>query len=184
MASLPYRPSLVLRCLLGSFFLGRWFWSKVNNEAAEMPLQQSTVWKIYWKAAVGVWFVFLIVMAVALQRRPPRPGESSGVAQLRTINTAEVRYLSSHNGSYGNIPDLISAGLLDERFRGSIGGYTFSVSASGTGYTARAVPASRCRGNNRPEPLARRVRRVCRNERVDEKLIPFQHLVGVLVRVL
>jgi len=142
-AAVPALAGLALS--LGLFFLGRWVWSKVNNEAAETPLKQSTVWKIYWKAAVGVWFVLLIVMAAALQRKPPRPGDST-VLQLMTINTAEIRYLSSHNGSYGDITDLISAGLLDERFRGSIGGYTFSVSASGNDYTATAIPASKNSG--------------------------------------
>ncbi len=33
------------------------------------------------------------------------------------------------------------------------------------------------RVNDRPEPLTRRVRRTRRNQRVDEDLIPFQHLV-------
>ena len=40
------------------------------------------------------------------------------------------------------------------------------------------------RVNNRPEPLTRGVRRVCCNERVDQDLIPLQHLVGFLIEVL
>src|SRR5438876_9956435 len=40
------------------------------------------------------------------------------------------------------------------------------------------------RVNNRPDPRTRGVRGICRNERVDEDLIPLQHLVGFLIEVL
>jgi hypothetical protein len=43
---------------------------------------------------------------------------------------------------YGDIPDLISAGLIDQRFEGPVAGYFFSVTASGSGYTATAFPVS------------------------------------------
>jgi prepilin-type N-terminal cleavage/methylation domain-containing protein len=68
--------------------------------------------------------------------------ESAAVSNLRTINTAEVTYLSSSPGTYGNIPDLITAGLLDSRFGGTISGYGFQIQASGSDYTATASPAS------------------------------------------
>jgi hypothetical protein len=68
--------------------------------------------------------------------------ESSAVAQLRTINTAEVTYLSSNGGKYGSIPELISQGLLDSRFAGSVSGYTFTATASGSDYTVTAMPSS------------------------------------------
>jgi hypothetical protein len=67
--------------------------------------------------------------------------EATAVSQLRTINTFEVTYLSS-NGEYGNLPELISAGLLDSRFEGPVSGYTFTVQASGSNYTATAIPTS------------------------------------------
>jgi hypothetical protein len=66
--------------------------------------------------------------------------ESSSVAQLRTINTAEVTYLAAHGGIYGSIPDLINAGLLDKRFGAPISGYSFSIIAAGTNYVVAGIP--------------------------------------------
>lgn len=68
--------------------------------------------------------------------------ESAAVANLRTINTAEVTYLSSSSGSYGTIADLIAAGLLDETFSGTKAGYAYTVATSGRDYTAEATPIS------------------------------------------
>src|ERR1700745_4538807 len=82
--------------------------------------------------------IILIIATIAipsLLRSRQSAQESSAVAQLRTINTAEVTYLSSNQGSYGNIPALITQGLLDNRFTGSVSGYNFTVTASGTDYT-------------------------------------------------
>jgi len=68
--------------------------------------------------------------------------ESSAVANLRTINTALVTYLSSNGGRYGNIPDLIKAGLLDGRFGGVVSGFSYSIINAGGTYAAAAIPAS------------------------------------------
>jgi len=69
-------------------------------------------------------------------------GESPPVANLRTVNNAEITYLSQA-GSYGTITDLIAAGLLDEEFSGTKAGYNVSITldAMGSGYTAEALPA-------------------------------------------
>ena len=64
------------------------------------------------------------------------------MAQLRTINTAEVTYISSNQGSYGDLPSLITQGLIDSRFSGSVSGYSFTVTAAGANYTANANPTS------------------------------------------
>jgi hypothetical protein len=68
--------------------------------------------------------------------------ESSGRAQLRTINTEEVTYSSSTGGKYGTIQELISAGLLDRRYEGEIDGYSFQVQVQeqGKNYSATAIP--------------------------------------------
>ena len=94
--------------------------------------------------AVIVGILFLVVLLPNLLRPRPRGGgqESSAVANIRTINTAEVTYLSSNGGVYGSVPELITAGLLDSRYTGSVSGYTFAVTASGTEYTATATPTS------------------------------------------
>ena len=73
--------------------------------------------------------------------------ESAAVAQLRTLNTALVTYLSANQGRYGGIPDLIKAGLIDERFMGTVSGLNFSIVTAGSSYAAVAVPAAQ--GNTR-----------------------------------
>ena len=70
--------------------------------------------------------------------------DQAAVANLRTINTAEVTYLSSSGGTYGTMTDLIDARLLDDTFTGTKAGYNYSITlgATGSDYTAEAVPAS------------------------------------------
>ncbi|HLH31403.1 MAG TPA: hypothetical protein VKY31_09390, partial [Terriglobia bacterium] len=72
--------------------------------------------------------------------------ESSAVAQLRTINTAEVTYMAAHGGSYGSIPDMIDAGLLDKRFGATISGFNYSVISADRNYVAAAVPETQNAG--------------------------------------
>src|SRR5207253_7116780 len=89
--------------------------------------------------------IILIIATIAipsLLRSRQAAQETSAVAQLRTINTAEVTYLSSNQGSYGTVTMLVSQGLLDNRFTGSVSGYSFSVTASGSDYTGTASPTS------------------------------------------
>ena len=96
-----------------------------------------------------VVFIILIISAIAipsLLRSRQAANESAAVADLRTINTAQITYLSSAQGNYGNITQLMGAGLLDSRFAGVMSGYNFSVATSGTDYTATADPASASNG--------------------------------------
>ena len=89
--------------------------------------------------------IILIIATIAipsLLRSRQSAQESAAVAQLRTINTAEVTYLSSNQGAFGSIPDLVTQGLLDSRFLGSVSGYNFTITASGPNYTANADPTS------------------------------------------
>ena len=89
--------------------------------------------------------IILIIATIAipsLLRSRQSAQESSAVANVRTVNTAEITYLSSNQGSYGDIPSLITSGLLDTRFAGSVSGYSFVVSASGSDYTVTATPTS------------------------------------------
>src|SRR5262249_33619980 len=89
--------------------------------------------------------IILIIATIAipsLLRSRQAAQESAAVAQIRTINTAEVTYLSSAGGNYGTVTNLITAGLLDTRFATSVSGYTFNVQASQTDYTAFATPTS------------------------------------------
>src|SRR5438132_12126521 len=83
--------------------------------------------------------IILIIATIAipsLLRARQSAQEPSAVAQLRTINTAEVTYIGSNQGAYGDIPSLITQGLLDSRFSGSISGYSYVLAVSGHLYTA------------------------------------------------
>ena len=89
--------------------------------------------------------IILIIATIAipsLLRSRQAAQESSAVAQIRTVNTAEITYLSSNQGSFGGIPELITQGLLESRFAGSVSGYSFTVTASGSDYTVSATPTS------------------------------------------
>lgn len=88
--------------------------------------------------------ILLIIAAIAipgLLRARQVANESEAVESLRAINTAEARYLSS-SGAYGEMDDLVQAGLLDPSFERVKAGYTLEIEAGGDGYTARAIPAT------------------------------------------
>jgi prepilin-type N-terminal cleavage/methylation domain-containing protein len=101
--------------------------------------------------------IILIIATIAipsLLRSRQAANESAAVAELRTINTAQITYLSSAGGKYGDITMLVTAGLLDSRFANTattpLSGYTFAVTLSGTptgtDYVAAANPASTSTG--------------------------------------
>ena len=91
---------------------------------------------------VAIILIIAMIAIPSLLRSRQSAQESSAVAQLRTINTAEITYLSSNQGSYGRIRFLITQGLLDSRFARPVSGYRFTVRASGEDYTASAQPTS------------------------------------------
>jgi prepilin-type N-terminal cleavage/methylation domain-containing protein len=87
--------------------------------------------------------IILIIATIAipsLLRSRQSANESSAVANMRNLNTAEVSY-SSTNGAYGALTDLIAARLLDDRYGNpNFNGYGFTVNLSGgnLNYTAYA----------------------------------------------
>jgi type IV pilus assembly protein PilA len=87
--------------------------------------------------------IILIIATIAipsLLRSRQSANESSAVANMRNLNTAEVSY-SSTNGTYGTMSDLIAAKLLDDRYGNpNFNGYGFTVVLSGgnLNYTAYA----------------------------------------------
>ena len=88
--------------------------------------------------------IILIIATIAipsLLRSRQSANESHAVANLRTVNTAEVQYLSNSQGKYGAIPDLITAGLLDARYTQGSAGYDFDIqlAVDSLDYTATAV---------------------------------------------
>ena len=91
--------------------------------------------------------IILIIATIAipsLLRSRQAANESAAVANLRTLNTAEVTYLSSSGGNYGSLAGLVAAGLIDGTFMGPNpkAGYNFGITNTGTDYTATAYPAS------------------------------------------
>jgi type IV pilus assembly protein PilA len=91
--------------------------------------------------------IILIIATIAipsLLRSRQSANESSAVQNLRTINTAQITYLSSSAGAYGTIAQLVSAGVLDSRFNGTVSGYNYAIAvdASAADYTAMAAPTS------------------------------------------
>ena len=77
--------------------------------------------------------IILIIATVALPsllKSRQAANESSAVANLRSVNTAQVSYLST-GGLYGSVPDLVTAGLLDNRFSTPMSGYTINIALAG-----------------------------------------------------
>ena len=88
--------------------------------------------------------IILIIATIAipsLLRSRQAANEAHAVANLRTLNTAEVQYISSHQGNYGGLPELVTAGLLDDRYTTGSAGYDFSIeiSANFLDYTGHAI---------------------------------------------
>jgi hypothetical protein len=92
-------------------------------------------------ASIAVVAVSFFVVAMASLGRENFKTEGPAVAQLRTINSAEVTYFSNHDEKWGTIEDLVREELLDSRFVGEevVGGYKFKVSLSQSGYIATAT---------------------------------------------
>jgi len=146
-------------CLLGIFIL-----SELPGEGvytlglrflgAIVLLVLSIVWGVLARQLFLVSFVVAgIVIGVTILLpgllRPRTLGsESAAIANLRTINTAEVTYLSGSGGTYGTMTNLIAVQLLDDTFIGTKAGYNYTITldATGSSYTAEAVPASTMNG--------------------------------------
>jgi prepilin-type N-terminal cleavage/methylation domain-containing protein len=94
---------------------------------------------------VVVVAIILIIATIALPRLIrswQATREASAVALIRTLNSVENTFISSNQGTFGTIPALITAGMIDSRFAGSISGYTFTLNVSGNNYTVTATPTS------------------------------------------
>ena len=92
--------------------------------------------------------IILIIATIAipsLLRSRQAAHEAAAVATLRTINTAEVTYLSTAAGQFGTIPDLIANTLIPPNFvPGPVSGYDFAIVLDATfrDFTVSANPAS------------------------------------------
>ena len=91
-------------------------------------------------ASISVLVISFFIAVATMNRGENFNGDGAAVANLRTINAAEVTYNSSHDLKYGTIEDLTREELLDSRFvTGPVSGYNFKVSLDQSGYTATAT---------------------------------------------
>jgi type II secretory pathway pseudopilin PulG len=92
--------------------------------------------------------IILIIATIAipsLLRSRQAANESAAVANMRNLNTAQVTYSSANGGVYGGIPDLISAGLVDNRYSSAnFSGFQYTVSlySGNRNYTIYATAVS------------------------------------------
>jgi prepilin-type N-terminal cleavage/methylation domain-containing protein len=88
---------------------------------------------------VAIILIIATIGIPSLLRSRQAANESHAVANLRTLNTAEVQYISTHQ-LYGTLTDLANNGLLDNRYTGGSAGYNYFVdlSANSLDYTAMA----------------------------------------------
>src|SRR5215467_12726709 len=87
--------------------------------------------------------IILIIATIAipsLLRSRQAANETAAVANLKTVNTAEVNYSSATQDIYGTSAQLVGAGLLDSSMTATKSGYNYAitVSANGRDYTVFA----------------------------------------------
>jgi prepilin-type N-terminal cleavage/methylation domain-containing protein len=87
--------------------------------------------------------IILLIATIAIPsfvRSRQSANESHAAANLRTLNTAEVQYMSTYQ-QYGGLTELVNAGLLDDRYTNGSAGYNYDVQlgSGGLDYTALAT---------------------------------------------
>ena len=79
-----------------------------------------------------------------LQQSVARADETSAIAAIKTISTAQQTYAISNGGGYGTFQQLCEGGYLDERFNSTtpqIKDYVLSMDTSANFYRLNADPA-------------------------------------------
>jgi hypothetical protein len=78
-----------------------------------------------------------------LQQGVARADETSAIAAMKTISSAQQAYALSSGGAYGTFQQLCDGGYLDARFNSStpqIKDYVLSMDVSGNSYRLNADP--------------------------------------------
>ena len=88
--------------------------------------------------------IILIIATIAipsLLRSRQVAHETSAVASLKTLNTAQISYTAISGGTYGPMTELVNAGLVDSRFNTTISGYnyTFDLASNLRNFTVYAT---------------------------------------------
>jgi len=92
--------------------------------------------------------IILIIATIAipsLLKSRQAAHEAAAVSTLRTINTGEVTYLTTANGKFGSLQDLVNNQIIPSNFvPGPVSGYFFNISlgSGNSDFTITAEPAS------------------------------------------
>jgi hypothetical protein len=81
--------------------------------------------------------------STGLQQSVARADETSAIAALKTISTAQQTYAITNGGSYGTFQQLYEGGFLDERFNSTtpeIEDYVLTMEVSANSYRLNADP--------------------------------------------
>ena len=97
--------------------------------------------------------IILIIAAIAipnLVKSKMAANESSAAGMVRTIVTAEITYSTGNSGLYTNLPNLNSAGLVDNVLgAGSKSGYSFSAGTPASAqFLVDAIPVTKGSSGN------------------------------------
>lgn len=77
--------------------------------------------------------------STGLEKSLERGNETTAIAALHTISSAQQAYAVTNNGNYGSLEQLTEGGYLDARFKGSDGGlkdYSLMMRTQPAGSTA------------------------------------------------
>jgi prepilin-type N-terminal cleavage/methylation domain-containing protein len=91
--------------------------------------------------------IILIIATIAipsLVRSRQVAHETSAVANLKSLNTAQISYTAISGGTYGTMSELVNQGLIDSRFNTSVSGYayTFDIASNFRNFTVYATALS------------------------------------------
>jgi type II secretory pathway pseudopilin PulG len=94
-------------------------------------------------ALIPIVLIIATISIPSLLRARQAANEAAAIANLRSINTAELTYIAGDGaGKYGDVDALIRAQLIDDSFKQPKAGYRYSIMADGASYTATVNPAS------------------------------------------
>ncbi len=92
---------------------------------------------------VAIILIIATMAVPSLIRSRQMANEGAAVANLRGITTAQINYASRMSGAYGDFTDLVSDGLLDDRWNRAtplISSYVYDLTVGSGTYTVLASP--------------------------------------------
>src|SRR5262249_33232597 len=103
-ALLPVLAGAAFLLAIGFIIRSLWYLLKPNG-----GLSIERAWRYFQWGVLGASAVAWAIVTMIMVQAPVGPSnETVAIANLRTINTAEVTYRYDHGGKYGDLPDLIA----------------------------------------------------------------------------